>query len=375
MKFSINSKVLLSRLSAASKAILNKPTVAILGCYRLKAEGGLLTITASSVENTISTSVALDSNERSGEICLDAKRFLELVKSIPDGPLVFEADLDSLAVSLRYSSGRYKITGYPGAEYPSLSDANSDTTLGKVRMTGSHILSALDKVACAIGNDDYRPQFKGVYWDITSDAITFVTTDTRKLAKYRSTLVKPGLTMNFILAAHALPLLRAILPTATDVEVSQTPTSIVFEADDFKLTTAKINGRFPDYNRVIPSEFAKIVTVDVKSFVQTIARVGNCADSANPALALNLHRGYIDASARDLSLHISAEERVACDYDGPDFAIGFGSDNIESIVGVINTPRVVIKLNDASRAALFLPSENEEHGELTLLCMPMTINA
>lgn len=373
MKFSINSKTLLSRLVAAGKAINNKPTISILSHFMFELEDGMLTITASDSDHVVTSRIAVDNLEGSGKVCVDAKRLTELIKAMPDCPVTFNISEPNLGITIRYTNGKYNLSGLNGIDYPLDNDIKEDEIDGRFEMPASQILSAMDKVGFAIGYDELRPQMAGIFWDVTEDAITFVATDTRVLAKYRSTQTAPGVVTSFILPGRSLSLVRAFIGKQASVKVTTTKNSIFFEGDDFRVRVSKIIARYPDYNRVIPTTHNSVVTADRNDFMNAISRVSICADSQMSLLKLNIQPGTIDAIAQDINYNVGGEERITCDYDGTPIEIGFNAQYLKGVINAIATQNIVIKLLDASRPGLFLPSENDEHGELTLLCMPMSI--
>lgn len=378
MKFSINSKVLLSRLVASGKAINNRPTISILGCFLFsleESEGDIktLSIAASDIDNIVLSRVEVSAAEGSGKVCIDAKRITELLKSMPDCPISFNIDEESKTVIIRHPKGKYNLAGLSATEYPLKDEVDPSTIVGAFSLPASQVVSAFEKVGFAVGNDDIRPQMKGIFWDVKPDAITFVATDTHVLAKYRSIQTAPGVETGFILPGQSLSLIRAFIGKQAQVNVTVTNKFVVFEGADFKVLSTLLNGKFPDYNRVIPQNPPIIITVDRNDFSDAINRVSIFADNQNPMLRLKISADRIDAIAQDLSYNVGGEECIACEYAGSDAEIGFSSSYLKGIINVLNTQKMVIKLTSSDRPGVFTPSENDEYGELTLLCMPVNI--
>ena len=379
MKFSINSKVLLSRLVASGKAINNRPTISILGCFLFSLEESesdikTLSITASDVDNTVLSRVEVSAAEGSGKVCMDAKRITELLKSMPDCPISFNIDEESKTVIIRHPKGKYNLSGLSANEYPLNDNIDPEAIKGSFSLPASQIVSAFDKVGFAVGNDELRPQICGVFWDIKPDAITFVATDTRVLAKYRSTQTAPGVETSFILPSRSLSLIRASIGKQAQVKVTVTKNLAIFEGTDFKVLTTLLNGNYPNYNRVIPQGQSAIITVDRNDFSDAINRVSIFADNQNSLLRFNISADRIDAIAQDLSYNVGGEESIACEYGGDNMEIGFSSSYLKGLINALNTQKIVIKLSSFDRPGLFIPSENDEYGELTLLCMPVNIS-
>lgn len=379
MKFSINSKILLSRLVASGKAINNRPTISILGCFLFSLEESesdikTLSITASDVDNTVISRVGVSAAEGSGKVCIDAKRITELLKSMPDCPISFNIDEESKTVIICHPKGKYNLSGLSANEYPLNDKVDPNTIVGSFSLPASQVISAFDKVSFAVGNDEIRPQMKGILWDIKPDAITFVATDTHVLAKYRSTQTAPGVETSFILPGQSLSLIRAFIGKQAQINVTVTNKIVVFEGADFKVLSTLLNGNYPNYNRVIPQNQPIIITVDRNDFADAINRVSIFADNQNSLLRFKISTDRMDAIAQDLSYNVGGEECIACEYVGNDAEIGFNSSYLKGIINVLNTQKIVIKILSHDRPGVFIPQENDEYGELTLLCMPVTIN-
>lgn len=373
MKFIINSKVLLSRLLAAGKAVSNRPTLTILGCFHLTIGQNKITIVATDTENTVVFNVEAET-EGAGNVCIDAKRLIELFKAMPDCTVTFDMDDATKNITLRYTNGRYNLSGVDCDGFP-MPKYDATQVKGSFSMPTTQIIRALDNVDFAVGEDDFRPMLNGVYWEIKPDAITFVATDTRVLVKYRSTQTASGIDLSFNLPEKSLPLVRSFCTKEVNVRVNIYDKMAVFEGSDFKVSTVLLKGNFPPYQRVIPVNPPIAITVDRANFTNAITRVGLCADSTTPLLRMKIANGIIDMVAQDINFNVGGEERIECDYRDSEIVIGFSPIYLKRVLNTINTQNVEIKLTDPTRAVLFLPSENDEYGELTIICMPMSVKA
>lgn len=377
MKFTIKSKSLLSVLTASGKTISNKPAISILSNFLFVLDGNTLTITAADSETVVTSRIAVEDAEGVGSVCIDARRITELLKAMPDCPIVFNINPDNYSVVVRYTNGKYNLTGLSGAEYPLSDEINPDDIVGSFVIPSSQIINAFDKVGFAVSDDDFRPMMKGIYWDITKDAVNFVATDTRVLVKYRSTQTATGCEMNFILPGMVVPTVRAFIGKQADVKVIATDRAIVFQGDTFTIRAPKLQGRYPDYNRVIPSAdtHTQLATIDRNDLLNAITRVAVCADTTHSLLRLKFASGTLKITAQDINFNVGGEESIACEFNNGDLEIGFNSINLKAVLNSIATQNVFIRMRDAACAALFLPSENDEHSEQFVVLMPMSIKA
>lgn len=379
MRFSINNKILLSRLVASGKAINNRPAISILGCFLLSLEESdgdtrTLSITASDTENTVISRVEVVNAEGYGKVCIDAKRLTELLKSMPDCPVRFDIDETTMTVILRHPKGKYNLTGFPGSEYPLNEDIDHNAIKGTFKLPVTTILAAFDKVGFAIADDALRPQMNGIFWDIKPESITFVATDTHVLAKYRNTQTAPGIETSFILPGHSISLIRAFINKQAEINITITNRMVVFDGNDFKVQSTLLKGNYPNYNRVIPENQPIIVTLDRIDFSDAISRVAICTDNQSSLIRFKISANRIDAIGQDNNYNVGGEESLTCEYDGEDLEIGFSFTYLKGLVNSLATQKMVMKLRNYSSPGLFTPSENDEHGELTLLCMPINIS-
>lgn len=372
MKFTINSKSLLSRLVAAGKVIPAKTVLQILNHFKFVLEGTQLTITAFGNDNAVISRIQVDSAEGEGSVCVDARRITDLLKGMPDCPVLFT--VEGANVNIRYANGKYNLSGVDGSEYPLVDNLDAADIIASFSVPSSAVLSAFDKVEFAISKDELRPQMTGVLWDVHPESITFVATDTRVLAKYRTTNITPGVEAQFILPGNAIPMVRALVGKDTAVKVFLTGKGVFFTGDDYSLKLSLCKGKYPDYNRVIPMNNNNVITADRVDLLNAIQRVSVvCSDRRSPMLMFKMQDGFLDIVGTNIELNMNGEERISCSLNGSPVDIAFDANYIKNTINAIPSHKVVIRLDSQARPGLFLPSENEEHGELTLLCMPMNV--
>lgn len=371
MKFTVNSKILLAKLVAASKAIPSKRVLAVLGSFLFELEGDTLSVTASDSENVIVVRAKVHDTDGDGKVCIDAKRITDLLKAMPACEVEFNVN-EIEEVVVKHPNGRYKLVGIPSTEYPDLIKDEANVK-AEITLTSAQILCVFDRVGFAMSVDELRPQMKGIYWDVYEDGITFVATDTHILSKYRITSVTPNVRESFIMPDRAVALVRGVLGKDSKVKVSATDTSIIIDGEEFTLRSPQLKGRFPDYNRVIPTINPNVAYVNASDFTDAINRVVVCAESERPMLKLAFGNGHLIATAKDMEYNTTGEEKVACATEGNPQPMGFSAPLLRSCVCAITSQNATIKMSEPSRPALILPSEQEENAELTILIMPMNL--
>jgi len=373
MKFNVPSKTLYSYVSAVSKVINSKNALVILNNFLFELEGDTLTITASDLENTLTAHVPVTEAEGSGKFCVDARRVVDLLKSMPDIGITFEIDDNSLAIEITYSNGNYSFVGINGNEYPQRQE-EEETEKISFTCPGEQILRGIDNTLFAVGNDDLRPQMMGILWDIKSDGITFVATDTRKMVKYRNSMSQPGEEGSCILPLKPATVIRNVFAKDSEIKVTIDAKSAMFETPSYTFSCSLLKGTFPDYNRVIPVNNPFVLTVDRQSFLAAVRRVGVFVDPGHGLVKFRISPDKVTLKATDKNYCTQAIESVPCEFTGSDMVIGFSAPYLMEIFGTLTTNDVVIKLSDPSRPGVFLPSENAADSELLMLLMPMNVS-
>ena len=373
MKFTISSSKLFSQLQAVSRVINNKNSLPILDDVLFDLVGNELKLTASDGETTIRTSIEVDGVEGSGKVASAAKLLLETLKEFSEQPLAFTIDENNFAVSMVSQNGTYSFVGVNGNEYPEMPGAEMGAR--ELAIPANVLQSAIEKTIFATADDDLRPVMNGIFFDIAEDKVTMVATDAHRLVRYSNTGVKPGVAASFILPKKPASLLKNLLAKEeNEVKVSFGAKNARFEFGSTIIVCRQIEGRFPNYNAVIPQSNQNIVTVDRQTIINACKRVAVFANNGTAQLRLTLTENSIKISAQDIDFSTSAEETITCDYNGTPMAIGFKAPFLIDLLGSITSADVLLKLADPARAGLLLPAENEENEDVLMLLMPMLLN-
>ncbi|MBD5250227.1 MAG: DNA polymerase III subunit beta [Bacteroides sp.] len=373
MKFSVPSKSLHSYASSVSKVINAKNALTILNNFLLEISGNMLTITACDGENTLCARVPILDVEGEGEICIDARRLVDLLRVMPEQELHFDIDDTTLAVEMSHPNGSYKFVGTPGVEYPRFKRAASEEDM-KFNVPSEKILRGLEYTGFAAGTDTLRPQMMGVYWDVMPDALIFVATDTHKLVKYKDSSIVSGIKGSFILPNKSTNVFKSVFTKDESLTVTIRPQQgVTFETDTFTFDSRIVKGSFPDYNRVIPTSNPYVMTVDRQLFSTAVKRVSLFVDEGHGLLKFKVQPESVIIKASDNEYNTSGEEKLTCDFTGNNIVIGFSSTYLSDLVGVLWTDEILFKLADPSRPAVIVPSEDKPDTELTMLLMPMNV--
>ena len=374
MKFTISSSALLATLSTTGKVVSNKNTLPILDYFLFDLKDGILKVTASDLETTLISTVAVDNVEREGTIAAPVKLMLDSLKEFSEQPLTIEADENTWEITVSWKSGSLKIPGTSGLGYPALPELADDKS--EVDMDVDMMIGGINKTIFATADDHLRPIMNGIYVNIAEGEVTFVATDAHKLVKYNAQAEVPAAS-SFILPKKPSSLLRSILLREENaVKVAFDKKNVVFNLSGSTLVCRLIEGVYPNYNAVIPAANPNKVIVDRAELLNAIKRVAVCSNQATNLVEFNIAANSINLATKDLDFSYSAQETVMCAYEGSPITIGFKSTFLVDILSNIETPSVVIELADSTRAGVFKPLYDEPQSATTLmLLMPMMINA
>ena len=376
MKFVVSSMELLSHLQAVSRVISNKNTLPILDNFLFSLEGDVLEITASDLESTLVTSFELGNTSGSGEIAVPARILTDTLKEFPEIPLTFEIDTNTMMIVIQSESGKFTIMGQNAAEFPQLPQIKDDQKQ-EVEIEGDALLSGISKSIFATADDELRPVMNGIFIELSTDDTTFVASDAHKLVRYKRTDVKSSSNSSFILPKKPASLLKNILPKEENmVKLEFDDRNAAFTLTNYKMVCRLVEGNYPSYNSVIPTDNPFKMTIDRVEFYNALRRVSVFSNQASNLVKMALTGNQLTVSAQDIDFSISGTERLNCQYEGDDMEIGFKSTFLIEILANLTTSDVVMEMSDPTRAGILLPAMSENDDEdILMLLMPMMINA
>ncbi len=373
MKFNVSSSKLFAQLQTVSRVIAGKNALPILDDVLFELSSNQLRMTASDGETTIRTSVEVEGVEGNGRVASAAKLLLDTLKEFSEQPLQFTIDENNYAVSMVSQNGTYSFVGVNGDQYPEMPDSLTDEH--HLSLPAKVLQNAIEKTIFCTADDELRPVMNGIYFDITPDKVTLVATDAHRLVRYTNTVLQGGEAANFILPKKPASLLKNVLGKEEgDVQISFGAKNVTFVFGTTTVVCRQIEGRFPNYNAVIPQNNQNIVTVDRQTMINACKRVAVFANNGTAMLRLALSENSIKISAQDIDFSTSAEETISCSYNGSPMAIGFKAPFLIDILASLASTDVQFKLSDPARAGLILPAENEENEDVLMLLMPMLLN-
>ncbi|MBQ3990229.1 MAG: DNA polymerase III subunit beta [Bacteroidales bacterium] len=371
----MSSSQLLSHLQIVSRVVNSKNSLPILDNVLMSVEDGILKITASDLESTITTTLPLENYSGDGVIATDTKKILDVLKEFPEQPLTFNINTDDKRIDITSQNGKYTLVGVDGSDFPQASQLKADKTIS-ISVSPDILYGGITSAIFATGDDELRPIMNGIFIELQESGINFVATDAHKLVRYTRKEVKAETESSFILPKKPANILKTILPKASDdVVLEFDEKNAVFTFGSIRLVCRLLEGVYPNYNSVIPRENPNKLVVDRVELYNSLRRIGMFASQSSNLVGLKINGNTLEISAQDMDFSISGKEVINCQYEGDEMEIGFKSNFLGEILSNISTPEVTIELSDPTRAGIILPKDNENPDEdVLMLLMPMMIN-
>lgn len=374
MRFTVSSSALSSKLNMLAKVIGSKNSLPILDCFLFQVANGEMSITASDSDNVIKSTLALTDHDGEGEFCVPNRVILDALKELPEQPLHFDVDAagEAVAIKIVYQNGLYNFTGQSAEEYPRTQSMNDACTT--VSLPTEMLINNISRSLFATANDELRPVMNGIYFDQTADALAIVASDGHKLVRSKNFTIKSESPSAFNLPKKPASLLKNILSKdGDDAIIKFDDRSAEIQFTDGVMRCRLIDGRYPNYNSVIPNN-PNEVTVDRRGLQSALRRVLPFASESSQLIRFHIESGRFEVSSEDIDFSTSAKEQLSCEYNGSPISIGFKGSSLMEILSNLTSDNIIIQLADPSRAGIIVPAEQPENEDILMLIMPMLLN-
>lgn len=373
MRFVVSSSALLSRLQSVSRVSNSKNSLPILDCFLFDLVSNQLTITASDSETTMITTLEIIDSDADIRFCINSKTILDSLKEISEQPLTFEINTANMEIVVNYQNGTFSIVGQHADDYPQTTTLEDDATT--LDISGEVLLDGINRCLFATADDELRPVMNGVYFDITENDLTFVATDGHKLVRSKNYAVHGSSQSAFILPKKPTTILKNLLPKEQgDVTIRFNDRNACVVMANYTLICRLIEGRYPNYNSVIPLNNPHRATIDRVALLSALKRVLVFSNQSSALIKLNLDNNKLVVSGQDIDFSTSAEESIVCEYNSTPMNIGFKGTFLIDILNNLTGENVIVELADPSRAGVIVPAEQQENEDVLMLLMPMMLN-
>lgn len=367
MKFSVPRDALIKPLSLVAGVVERRNTLPVLANVLLQVEGNELSLTGTDLEVELVGSVTLPAGAEPGEITVPARKLLDICKSLPEGSDLQFTLREGKAV-MNCGRSRFSLLTLPAREFPNIEDS-----------IGSHqfVLSAqqlrrlIERTAFAMAQQDVRYYLNGMLWEIRSGRLRFVATDGHRLAICTLPEALEGVDdIQVILPRKGvLELGRLLGDDAEAVTVILGANHLRATTPGFSFTSKLVDGKFPDYERVLPRSAEKVVVADRLQLRQAFTRTAILSNEKYRGVRLKLSQDTLEIEANNPEQE-QAEEVVSVEYAGGALEIGFNVGYLLDVLGVLSGDSVRFSLSDPNSSALL---EELQTGDSLYVVMPMRL--
>ena len=372
MRFNLSSTALSNRLLTLSRVPASKNSVAILDCFRFGVHNNQLTITASDNENVMWNVLNLDECDGDGDFCVNSKTILNAVRELPEQPLSLEVNFDEMKIYINYQNGNYDFPINSAEEWPTMAPVDGNAV--SLAVSAEALLGGLSRSLFATAQAELRPVMNGIYFDLTPDYLAIVASDGHKLVRNQYLTVKSQEPASFIMPKKPATLLKNVLTKdGGDVVIRFDGRAAEVNYGDGVLYCRLIEGRYPNYNAVIPNDNPNMLNIDRKILLSAVRRMLPFASDTSELIRFHLENGKLELSAQDIDFATNAKESITCDYNGVPMSIGFKGSSIIEILSNLESDNITIQLADPSRPGVVVPEEQPENEVITMLAMPMLL--
>ena len=378
MKFIVPSQLLYKNLQTVNGIISTNSAMPIIENILFEIKDKTLQLTATDLETTMTTEVELSDSETDGKVVIPAKIVLETLKSLPDVPVIFSID-ENYVIEMSADESNYKLMGFNADEFPQKPAMENATSFE----IGGYILgAAISKTIFAVGAVDIRPVMAGVFCEIDPEDITFVATDAHRLVRYKYAGLKSGIeASSFIMPRKPLMVIKSILQSYEgSVRVDFNDTKVSFTIETITIVSKLIEGKYPNYNAVIPKKNTNLLKIERLPFLQRMRSISPYANQSTHQVRLKIEPTSMRLTAEDIDVSYKATATVSCifEYEGGEepFEIGFSSKFLQEILSNLDSDEVLIKLSHPTGAGLVFPLvEGESNDDILMLIMPVMLGS
>ena len=373
MRFTLSSTALSSKLTALSRVINSKNALPILGDFVFEIKDNVLYLMASDSENVMKTQLELTESDGYCRFAIGNHDLLEAMKGFSEQPITFDVDQQQSIVKISYQNGLFSLPIENADEFPvaqPISEYANSITIPNLILAEN-----INRAIFAAAQDELRPVMNGIYFDLGPDYLAVVATDGHKLVRNKIFSIKSEQPASFILPKKPANLLRNLLgKDGGDVVIRFDDRNAEVNYGDGIIQCRLIEGRYPNYNSVIPQNNSNELRVDRLGLLAALRRVQPFANDSSNLIRFHVEDSTLQLDAEDYDFSKTATERMTCEYNGQPINIGFKGSSFIDILNNFDSAEVLILLADSSRAGLVLPSEQPENQDVLMLMMPMLIN-
>ncbi len=367
MKFTVSRDALLKPLQLVSGVVERRQTLPVLSNVLVVLEGDRLSLTGTDLEVEVIGRVQLEQAGEDGEITVPARKFVDICRSLPDGSDI-EFIEDNQKVIVKSGRSRFTLSTLPANDFPNVEDGPSDLQFSCPQ---KDVKRLIDRTAFAMAQQDVRYYLNGMLWEVQANQLRVVATDGHRLAMCtRDIALDVSSTTQSILPRKGVIELSRLLSDGDDtIEITLGANHVRATSEAFTFTSKLVDGKFPDYNRVLPRGGDKIVYGSRHEMKQAFARTSILSNEKYRGVRLLLSDGLLTLVANNPEQE-EAEEQLTVDYTGDSLEVGFNVSYLQDVTNVLSGENIKMTLSDSNSSALV---EESEGGDSVYVVMPMRL--
>lgn len=367
MKFSVSREALLRPLQLVAGVVEKRQTLPALGNVLIVLNGTDLSLTGTDLEVEIIGKVQLSEEGTNGEITVPAKKFLDIVRSLSDDAVI-EFVYQDQKVVVKSGRSRFTLSSLPASEFPAIELGENDLSFVCEQ---SEIKRLIERTGFAMAQQDVRYYLNGMLLEVRNGALRAVATDGHRLAMCTRpiSLMMEDVKQAILPRKGVIELSRLLVDGADNVEIVIGNNHIRAITQTMIFTSKLVDGKFPDYERVLPRNGNKVILGEREDLRQAFTRTSILSNEKYRGVRFVATEGLLTVTANNPEQE-EAEEQVAVDYDGDPLEVGFNVSYLLDVANVIGTDQIKITLADSNSSALV---EEPEQSDSLYVVMPMRL--
>ena len=365
MKFTAAREALLKPLQAVIGVVERRQTMPILSNVLIVVKGGQLAVTATDLEVELVADAEVES-ESDGEITVSGRKLLDICRALPEGSEV-NVSLSGEKLSVRAGRSKFNLVTLPAAEFPVVEDIKAGQT---ITVSQEALGRLMDKTHFSMAQQDVRYYLNGMLLETGGKQLRAVATDGHRLALCKAQIDGDELEEQQVIVPRKGVLeLQRLMSGAGDLNIELGANHIRIQLDGIRFTSKLIDGRFPEYDRVIPKESSNELKADRGEFKSALQRTAILSNEKYRGIRLVIRDSGVVLQAHNPEQE-EAEEELAVEYSGEDIEIGFNVNYLLDALGAVEGDDVTLSVQDSNSSCLIRQPGNDD---CTFVVMPMRL--
>ena len=367
MHFTIQREALLKPLQLVAGVVERRQTLPVLSNVLLVVEGQQLSLTGTDLEVELVGRVTLEEPAQPGEITVPARKLMDICKSLPADALI-DIRIDEQKLLVKAGRSRFSLSTLPANDFPTVEEGPGSLTFSLVQ---SRLRRLIERTSFAMAQQDVRYYLNGMLLEVQTGILRAVATDGHRLAMCSMEAAIEQVERHQVIVPRKgiLELARLLTEQDGNVSIVLGQHHIRATTGEFTFTSKLVDGKFPDYERVLPRGGDKLVVADRQGLREAFSRTAILSNEKYRGIRLQLESGLLKIQANNPEQE-EAEEEIAVDYNGSSLEIGFNVSYLLDVLSVMTTDQVRLILSDANSSALVQEADNDDS---SYVVMPMRL--